>query len=112
MNTLGHHCEIGLRRKTYNVLTGSVLSVWSDVEQVLTFDGNRKGTSSRMQVMKKATLMFLRPVYFILRRIFQVVRLKLKNGKRIVGTLIPSSAMSSLLKSLSSGSEESEETIY
>ena len=43
-------CEIGLRRKTYNVLAGSVLSVWSQVEAVLTHDGNRKGTNSRMQV--------------------------------------------------------------
>ena len=40
------------------------------------------------------------------------MRLKLEDDKRIVGTLIPSSAMSNLLKSLSAGSEESEETIY
>ena len=44
--------------------------------------------------------------------IFQVVRLKLKNDKRIVGTLIPASCMTSLLKVLSIGSEEAEETIY
>ena len=41
-----------------------------------------------------------------------MVRLKLESGKRIVGTLIPSSAMSSLLTILSNQSEESEETIY
>ena len=48
--TLGIHCEVGLRRKTYNVLAGSVLSVWNQVEQVLTYDGNRRGANARMQV--------------------------------------------------------------
>lgn len=48
--TLGLGCEIGLRRKTYNVLAGSVLTVWSQLEAVLTHDGNKKGTSTRMQV--------------------------------------------------------------
>ena len=47
---MGLQCEVGLRRKTYNVLAGSVLSVWTQVEQVLTYDGNRRGASSRMQV--------------------------------------------------------------
>ena len=47
---MGIHCEVGLRRKTYNVLAGSVLSVWTQVEEVLTYDGNRKGTGSKMQV--------------------------------------------------------------
>ena len=44
----------------------------------------------------------------------QVVRLKLEDNKRIVGTLIPSSAMSSLLTALMDGSEGSEtiETIH
>ena len=42
----------------------------------------------------------------------QVVRLKLSDGKRIVGTLIPSSAMTPILKALSSGSEDSMETIH
>jgi hypothetical protein len=40
------------------------------------------------------------------------VRIKLKGGKRIVGTLIPASAMSSLLQVLSADSQESEETLY
>ena len=42
----------------------------------------------------------------------QVVRMKLEDGKRIVGTLIPSSAMESLVKALSAGAEEQEETIH
>lgn len=47
---MGMKCEVGLRRKTYNVLTGSVLSVWIQVEQVLTHDGNKRGANSKMQV--------------------------------------------------------------
>ena len=47
---MGLQCEVGLRKKTYNVLTGSVLSVWHEIESILTQDGNRKGTNSRMQV--------------------------------------------------------------
>uniref|UniRef100_A0A0K2TS10 Protein strawberry notch n=1 Tax=Lepeophtheirus salmonis TaxID=72036 RepID=A0A0K2TS10_LEPSM len=88
--SIGIHCEVGLRRKTYNVLAGSVLTVWTQVETVLTHDGNRKGIGSKMQV----------------------VRLKLENGKRIVGTLIPNSAMTSILRVMEADSEESEETIY
>ena len=47
---MGMQCEIGLRKKTYNVLAGSVLSVWNQVEAVLTHDGNRRGASTKMQV--------------------------------------------------------------
>ena len=52
LTTLGQKCEIGLRRKTYNVLAGSVLSVWTKVEEVLTHDGNKRGQDSKMQVRK------------------------------------------------------------
>ena len=68
--TLGMECEIGLRKKSYNVLTGeccrqtvltlavsltffsagSVLSVWTTVESVLTNDGQKKGQHAKMQV--------------------------------------------------------------
>jgi len=88
--TFGGNCEVGRRKKNYNVLTGSVLSVWTQVEDVLSRETNLKGQNARMQV----------------------VRLKLKNDKRSVGTLIPASCMTSLLKVLSIGSEEAEETIY
>ena len=56
---LGNKCETGLRQKTYNVLTGSVLSVWTQVEDVLTREGNTKGTSTRMQVHKGTRLIIL-----------------------------------------------------
>jgi len=80
---MGLECEVGLRRKTYNVLTGSVLSVWSNVEAVLTSDGQKKGTHGKMQV----------------------VRMRLEEGRRIVGTLIPTSAMDTLVRTLKSGAE-------
>jgi len=88
--TMGIECEVGLRKKSYNVLTGSVLSVWTKVESVLTNDGQKKGQHAKMQV----------------------VRMRLEEGRRIVGTLIPGSAMEQLIKTLGQGAEESEETIH
>merc|ERR1719342_1448715 len=88
--SIGMECEVGLRRKSYNVLTGSVLSVWTKVESVLTNDGQKKGQHAKMQV----------------------VRMRLDEGRRIVGTLIPTSAVEQLVKVLQHGAEESEETIH
>lgn len=48
-STLGIDCEVGLRRRSYNVLAGSVLSVWSRVENVL---AARSGHNSKMQVIR------------------------------------------------------------
>ena len=42
----------------------------------------------------------------------QVVRMRLEEGRRIVGTLIPSTAMDLLVKTLGQGAEESEEVIH
>lgn len=50
--TLGMECEVGLRRRSYNVLAGSVLSVWSRVESVL---AARSGHNSKMQVVRLRT---------------------------------------------------------
>jgi len=88
--SVGMECEVGLRRKSYNVLTGSVLSVWTKVESVLTNDGQKKGQHAKMQV----------------------VRMRLDEGRRIVGTLIPGSAMDQLVKTMGQGAEEAEETIH
>merc|ERR1719458_2327476 len=97
--TLGIECEVGLRKKSYNVLTGSVLSVWTKVESVLTNDGQKKGQHAKMQV----------------------VRMRLEDsegaegpqkGRRIVGTLIPTTAVDQLVKMLGSGAEENEEIIH
>merc|ERR1712241_55422 len=88
--TMGIECEVGLRKKAYNVLTGSVLSVWTPVESVLTNDGQKKGQHAKMQV----------------------VRMRLDEKRRIVGTLIPATAMDQLVKTLGQGAEESEEVVH
>lgn len=80
-------CEVGLRRRTYNVLAGSVLSVWARVENVL---ATRTGHNSKMQV----------------------VRLRTAEGIKIVGTLIPNSCVDSLREALSSDAEKTEEQTF
>ncbi|ENN73998.1 hypothetical protein D910_07398 [Dendroctonus ponderosae] len=50
--TAGHECEVGLRRRTYHVVSGSVLSVWSRVEAVLAARG---GVQNKMQVIRLRT---------------------------------------------------------
>ncbi|XP_050090507.1 protein strawberry notch isoform X2 [Anopheles aquasalis] len=85
--SLGHECEIGLRRRTYSVLSGSVLAVWARVENSL---AARIGSQSRMQV----------------------IRLKTKEGVKIVGTLIPKNCVDQLVKDLSSDAEKVEEVVF
>lgn len=84
--TVGQDCEVGLRRRTYNVLSGSVLSVWSRIENVLLA---RTGSHHKMQV----------------------VRLKTAEGLKIVGTLIPKSCVESLKQDLGSDAEKTEEHV-
>jgi len=57
---VGLQCEIGLRCRTYFVLCGSVLSVWTKVENVLS---SVSGSNVKMQI----------------------VRLRTEDGQRIVG---------------------------
>uniref|UniRef100_A0A182VF94 Uncharacterized protein n=1 Tax=Anopheles merus TaxID=30066 RepID=A0A182VF94_ANOME len=85
--SLGHECEIGLRRRTYSVLSGSVLAVWARVENSL---AARIGNQSRLQV----------------------IRLKTKEGVKIVGTLIPKNCVEQLVKDLASDSEKVDEVIF
>uniref|UniRef100_A0A8C1KZG9 Protein strawberry notch homolog 1 n=1 Tax=Cyprinus carpio TaxID=7962 RepID=A0A8C1KZG9_CYPCA len=59
--SVGLQCEIGLRCRTYYVLCGSVLSVWTKVEGVLS---SVSGTNVKMQI----------------------VRLRTEDGQRIVGS--------------------------
>lgn len=82
--TMGMECEIGLRRRTYNVLAGCVLSVWTKVEDLLQ---SRTGHNSKMQV----------------------VRLRSSDGLKIVGTLIPNSCVEDLVEALQEDSEKMEE---
>lgn len=58
--SVGLQCEIGLRCRTYYVLCGSVLSVWTKVEGVL---ASVSGSNMKMQI----------------------VRLRTEDGQRIVG---------------------------
>lgn len=82
--TLGRGCEVGLRRRSYNVLAGSVLSVWSRIEAVLS---SEFGQNNRMQVVRLCTV----------------------DGLKIVGTLIPNSCMESLREALAFDAEKVEE---
>lgn len=60
--SVGLTCEVGLRCRTYYVLCGSVLSVWNELEEVLT---PVSGTNVKVQI----------------------VRLRTEDGQRIVGKL-------------------------
>ncbi|XP_018334768.1 protein strawberry notch-like [Agrilus planipennis] len=86
--SVGHDCEVGLRRRTYNVVSGSVLSVWSRVESVL---ANKCGTHNNKM---------------------QVIRLKTEDGFKIVGTMIPKNCVESLIEALSSDAEKVEEKTF
>ncbi|KAH0549995.1 protein strawberry notch isoform X2 [Cotesia glomerata] len=85
--TLGMDCEVGLRRRSYNVLAGSVLSVWSRVESTL---AARSGQNSKMQVL----------------------RLRTDDGLKIVGTLIPKLCLEPLVEALSADAEKTEEQVF
>lgn len=80
---LGLQCEIGLRTRTFHILSGSVLSVWSKVESVLA--GMPGGSTSKMQI----------------------IRLKTDCGQRIVGSLIPGNCVQALTSILSEGCDKS-----
>ncbi|KAL3856506.1 hypothetical protein ACJMK2_011256 [Sinanodonta woodiana] len=74
---MGFMCEIGLRTRIYHILGGSVLSVWSKVESVLT--SMPGGAHSKMQI----------------------IRLRTDDGQKIVGSLIPSNCVEPLTNVLS-----------
>ncbi|XP_077318040.1 protein strawberry notch homolog 1 isoform X3 [Lithobates pipiens] len=78
--SLGLVCEIGLRCRTYYVLCGSVLSVWTKVEGVL---ASVSGTNVKMQI----------------------VRLRTEDGQRIVGLIIPANCVSPLVTLLSTSDQ-------
>ncbi|XP_034646800.1 protein strawberry notch homolog 1 isoform X2 [Trachemys scripta elegans] len=78
--SLGLVCEVGLRCRTYFVLCGSVLSVWTKVEGVL---ASVSGTNVKMQI----------------------VRLRAEDGQRIVGLLIPANCVSPLVNLLSTSDQ-------
>ncbi|GMS88138.1 hypothetical protein PENTCL1PPCAC_10313, partial [Pristionchus entomophagus] len=73
----GTYCEVGRRTRTYFVLSGSVLSVWPVVEDVLSAGGRNKG-SNRMQV----------------------IRVRTENDQKIVGLLVLPQYVRTLISSL------------
>lgn len=81
------HYQVGLRQRTYTVLSGSVLAVWSRVESVLSMRG---GANNKMQV----------------------IRLKTTEGFKIVGTLIPKNCVEVLVKDLESDAEKVERQTF
>ncbi|XP_055854465.1 protein strawberry notch isoform X5 [Episyrphus balteatus] len=84
---IGQECEVGLRQRLYTVLAGSVLSVWSRVENILSM---RSAINNKMQV----------------------IRLKTTEGEKIVGTLIPKTCSELLVQDLKSDAEKVEETSF
>lgn len=87
--SIGGDCEVGLRRRSYNILAGSVLSVWTRVEGILA-GRNSHGASAKMQV----------------------VRLRTDDGVKIVGTLIPKNCVEELITALSTDAEKVDEKSY
>lgn len=81
---VGFDCQYGLRQRTYNVLSGSVLSVWTKVESVISSQ-----LGGRMQVVRLRT-----------------------DGLRIVGTVVPPSCMSTIIKLLTEESENVSEESF
>ncbi|XP_073258615.1 protein strawberry notch homolog 1-like isoform X3 [Porites lutea] len=73
---LGLTCEVGKRQRTFHILSGSVLSVWSKLESVL---AGQPGANSKVQI----------------------VRCRKSDGSRIVGCLIPSNCVPALARTLS-----------
>ena len=49
---IGLRCEYGLRKRTYNVLAGSVLNVWTRMEKVL---AAQCGPEVKIQVVRLKT---------------------------------------------------------
>lgn len=83
--TVGLDCEIGLKRRTYFILSGSVLSVWARVENILATTNSSK---------------------------MQVIRLRTTSNKKIVGILIPKSCVIPLHQSLSRDAEKVDEKVF
>ncbi|XP_014244664.1 protein strawberry notch-like [Cimex lectularius] len=79
-------CDVGLRHRTYNILSGSVLSLWNSIENIVSTSSG----SARLQV----------------------VRVKTSEGDKIVGTLIPSNSFQKLYDELTAVSERVEKQVF
>lgn len=79
---------MGLRRRTYHILSGSVLAVWQRVETCLAVRGGSNNNK------------------------IQVIRLKTAEGNKIVGTLIPKNCVEMLVRDLTVDAESVEEHTF
>ncbi|KAJ7378733.1 Protein strawberry notch 1 [Desmophyllum pertusum] len=79
--SVGLSCEVGRRQRTFHILSGSVLSVWSKVESVL---AGQPGANSKVQI----------------------VRCRKSDGSRIVGCLIPSNCVPALTRALTPDTQQ------
>ena len=52
LSVMGRVCEVGLRRRHYYILSGSVLGVWTHLEAVL---ARHSGHNNRMQIARVQT---------------------------------------------------------
>ena len=52
LSVVNHDCEVGLRRRTYHILSGSVLGVWTYLEGVFSRHG---GNNNKMQIARVKT---------------------------------------------------------
>lgn len=84
--TMGLNCEVGRRQRTFHILSGSVLSVWSKLESVL---AGQPGANSKVQI----------------------VRCRKSDGSRIVGCLIPSNCVPALARTLTPDTASEQEPI-
>ncbi|XP_034667121.1 protein strawberry notch homolog 1 [Drosophila subobscura] len=69
-------CEVGLRVRTYHVLSGLMLPIWGRIEKIIERNGRK----------------------------IQIIRVKTDVNKKIVGTLVPSSVYNELVEDLSADS--------
>ncbi|CAG0893596.1 unnamed protein product [Cyprideis torosa] len=82
---VGSECDVGLRSKTYHVLSGSVLNVWTEVETVISAYSFNKANR------------------------LQVIRMRLDDDTRVIGTIIPNHCVEALKKALTEHVQAKEE---
>ncbi|XP_063926476.1 protein strawberry notch-like isoform X3 [Zophobas morio] len=75
---VGFHCEVGMTRRTYYVLAGSVLGVWGKIEEVL------------------------KNLYFRM----QVIRLKTEDNLKVIGLFMPRNYVEPLIEAFSESAED------
>lgn len=83
---VGLDCDVGMRRRKYTVLSGSIFAVWNRIEHIL-----------RGQEIYQAP---------------KVIRLKTTDGSKIVGILVPDECVDDIIQDLRGDSLEIEESFY